>query len=272
VTQLAELRVLQGRVEEARALLGPYEDLPEAVRPLALLDLALGEPESAAARLTAQLDRSSHLPVATFPVLTTLVDADIALGRLEAGGRTAARLTTIAAVTGSHRHRGEALLASGKVAAAAGRPDAADLLRDAASVLAGASLALLACRARMALARTLAETNRPLAVTEARAALAAFDRLGALPDADDASAFLRDLGVRGRTGPKGHETLSKREVEVLRLVAQGLSNPEIAVRLFISPKTAGHHVSSILAKLGLRSRTEAAAYAAVHLLPEQASR
>ncbi|MGZ8741945.1 MAG: helix-turn-helix transcriptional regulator [Nocardioides sp.] len=272
VTQLAELRLLQGRIEEGRALLGSYEDLPEAVRPLALLDLALGEPASAAARLTAQLDRTGHLPVAAFPVLTTLVDAEVAMGRLEAGGRAATRLTTIAAVTGSRRHRGEALLASGKVAAAAGRPDAADLLRDAASVLGAASMALPACRARMALARTLVETDRPLAVTEARAALAAFDRLGAVPDADDAAAFLRDLGVRGRTGPKGHDTLSKREVEVLRLVAQGLSNPEIAARLFISTKTAGHHVSSILAKLGLRSRTEAAAYAAVHPLPGPASR
>jgi DNA-binding CsgD family transcriptional regulator/tetratricopeptide (TPR) repeat protein len=272
VTQLAELRVLQGRIEEARVLLAPYEDLPEAVRPLALLDLSLGEPESAVARLTAQLHRTDHLPVATFPLLTTLADAEIAMGRLDAADRTAARLTTIAAVTGSRRHRGEALLASGKVAAAAGRPDAANLLRDAGAVLGAASMALPACRARMALARTLVDSDRPVAVTEARAALAAFDRLGAGPDADDAAAFLRDLGVRGRTGPKGHEPLSKREVEVLRLVAQGLSNPEIAGRLFISTKTAGHHVSSILAKLGLRSRTEAAAYAAVHPLSEPASK
>ena len=51
MTQLAELRVLQGRLEEARALLRHYEDLPESVRPLAVLDLAVGSPEAASTRL-----------------------------------------------------------------------------------------------------------------------------------------------------------------------------------------------------------------------------
>ena len=53
---------------------------------------------------------------------------------------------------------------------------------------------------------------------------------------------------------------------MLRLLAQALSNAEIAERLYITTKTAGHHVSSILTKLGVRSRTEAAAYAVVHSL------
>jgi DNA-binding NarL/FixJ family response regulator len=96
--------------------------------------------------------------------------------------------------------------------------------------------------------------------------------MGATFDADVAAAFLRDLGVRGRTGPKDIGLLSKREMEVLRLVAEGLSNQEISDRLFISIKTAGHHVSSILTKLGLRSRTEAAAYAALNLERQPASK
>jgi DNA-binding NarL/FixJ family response regulator len=55
--------------------------------------------------------------------------------------------------------------------------------------------------------------------------------------------------------------LTARELEVLRLVAHGQSNPEIAARLFISAKTASVHVSNILAKVGVSSRGEAAAAA-----------
>jgi DNA-binding NarL/FixJ family response regulator len=61
--------------------------------------------------------------------------------------------------------------------------------------------------------------------------------------------------------PTALNVLSPREQEVLSLLAKGLSNPAIAGRLFITPKTAEHHVSSILSKLGLHNRAEAAAFA-----------
>jgi DNA-binding NarL/FixJ family response regulator len=65
--------------------------------------------------------------------------------------------------------------------------------------------------------------------------------------------------------------LSRREREVLTLLAQGMSNPAIAKRLFITAKTAEHHVSSILGKLGLRNRAQAAAFAAsFQISPEEA--
>ena len=84
-------------------------------------------------------------------------------------------------------------------------------------------------------------------------------------DADEAAALLRSLGVKGRAGPKDYGKLSRRELEVLRLLGEGLSNAEIAKRLFISAKTAEHHTGRIYAKLGLAGRAEAAAYAARNL-------
>ena len=56
--------------------------------------------------------------------------------------------------------------------------------------------------------------------------------------------------------------LSRREREVMALMAGGLSNPEIAARLFLSPKTVEHHVTAVLGKLGLRKRAEVAAWVA----------
>jgi DNA-binding NarL/FixJ family response regulator len=55
--------------------------------------------------------------------------------------------------------------------------------------------------------------------------------------------------------------LTEREVEVLKLIAQGRTNKELASELFISEKTVHHHVSSIFAKIGVGNRTEAAAFA-----------
>ena len=149
--------------------------------------------------------------------------------------------------------------------AAEGDPEAVGILGSAVSAFAAQQLPLDAARARFELARTLEASQPEVAVGEAKIALAEFERLGAPRDADAAAAFLRDRGVAGRTGPKGLGLLSKREREVLALLGEGLTNSEIAARLFISTKTAGNHVSNVLAKLHLRSRTEAAAYAVRYL-------
>ncbi|WP_344405651.1 response regulator transcription factor, partial [Actinomadura nitritigenes] len=95
------------------------------------------------------------------------------------------------------------------------------------------------------------------------------ERLGAAP----LLGALRDLGARARLdtgraaspaspGPAGpFAALTAREREVLKLVAEGRNNREIAAALFISPKTASVHVSNILAKLNVSGRTQAAALA-----------
>ncbi len=90
------------------------------------------------------------------------------------------------------------------------------------------------------------------------AAVAELDRLGALGTADRLRAQLRAEGLAAvpqrprqatRANPGG---LTNRQLEVARLVARGLSNNEIAATLYISPKTADHHVSAVLGKLGAR--------------------
>jgi DNA-binding NarL/FixJ family response regulator len=123
-------------------------------------------------------------------------------------------------------------------------------------------LRLEVAQARLELARALATQSPPAAIETARHALNELEALGATREADAAAALMRSLGARGRAGPRSVGSLSRRETEVLRLLAEGLSNRAIGERLYISPKTAEHHVSRIYAKLGLASRAEAAAFAA----------
>jgi DNA-binding CsgD family transcriptional regulator len=155
-----------------------------------------------------------------------------------------------------------AALASAHLATAGGRlEEARRELERALGLFTRLDLPHETALVRLELARVLATSDPEMAVAEARDALAAFERLGAAGDADAADALLRSLGVAGRTGPKRVGVLTRREQEVLRLVGLGVSNPEIAQRLFISRKTAAHHVSNVLAKLGVRNRAGAIAYA-----------
>jgi DNA-binding NarL/FixJ family response regulator len=79
-----------------------------------------------------------------------------------------------------------------------------------------------------------------------------------------------DLPVSGQVAEPTRFGLTERETEVLRLVAEGRGNRDIAAELFISPKTASVHVSNILGKLGVATRTEAAAVTyRLHLLDER---
>jgi DNA-binding NarL/FixJ family response regulator len=101
-----------------------------------------------------------------------------------------------------------------------------------------------------------AAQDRAEAAEAARRALAVFDELGARPLADRARRLLRGLGERPARPPRAMAgELSERELQVAQLVAAGLSNTEIAARLFISPRTVTTHLQNVYARLGLPSRT-----------------
>jgi DNA-binding CsgD family transcriptional regulator len=266
--RLAEIRVLQGRLGEAEQLLAGFEAEPEALHAAVALRLARGEGAAAAALLEGRLADIGRASLLAVPLLAQLVQAGVAAGDLGAAGSAAAALEAVAAETGQYRIRAASLLGRGRVLAASGDPGAATALQQAVNLLTRVPLPLDAARGRLELAKTLAPTQPEVAIDLGGRARRELESLGADRDADAAAALLRTLGAKGRSGPRSPGVLSKRETEVLRLIGDGLSNAEIATRLFISPKTAEHHVGRIYAKLELRGRGDAAAYAARNLGPE----
>ncbi|HKY76312.1 MAG TPA: LuxR C-terminal-related transcriptional regulator, partial [Acidimicrobiia bacterium] len=136
----------------------------------------------------------------------------------------------------------------GLIEQARGEPEAAgELLERSAAVLDRLDLPFEA-----AVSRFHAGT-----VDSVRQALATFERMGAARYAEKSRRTLRSLGVRlpsPRTGRRADQPLSRREMEVSRLVADGLTNAEIAERLVLSVRTVESHLDHVYARLGISSR------------------
>jgi DNA-binding CsgD family transcriptional regulator/tetratricopeptide (TPR) repeat protein len=267
LVRLADLRVRQGRIDEAVRLLEGHEGHPDAQRPLAELELARGHPTVAVALLERRIRQLGAGGVQAAPLLGCLVEAHIAAGdpsAARAAGEDLARLSD--SYGGSVR--GLARLASGLCTAAEGGNAAPDL-EMALDLLQRAGMPWEAARARLAIAESVGDRNPEFAVREAGLARAGFAAIGAQPGADRAAALLRRLGVRPAGGARTGGALSRREEEVARMVGLGMSNDQIAARLFLSQRTVESHVSSVLRKLGMASRVEIAAYAARRLAGEQ---
>lgn len=262
LARLADLRVRQGRVEEAEQLLVglPVED-PEVARPLAAVYLAGGRIALSREVIERALAEVPIPSATAVPLLALLVDVEIAAGDLVAADHAVTMLEACAASRVDPYLAAVAALARGRVCLATGTAGAAGCLRSALAGFSRAQLPMELARSRLDLAAALATDQPQVALVEARAALAEFERLQAARDADAAAALLRSFGARAPAPRPSGDVLTRREAEVLDLLSLGLSNPEISDRLFISRKTVEHHVAAVLAKLGLRSRAEAAAYA-----------
>lgn len=274
---LAEIRLLQGRFEEAAALIEPYEDRLALSGPRSRLHLLRGEPAIAAAIAVHALSALRGDRVRTPPLLALLVEAELARGDPLGALQAQERLATLAAETGIPVVIAEAELARGRIHASCGATaDALTSFAQAQLALGDGQRPALCGVIRLETAQALADAgDRDGAIAEAKAAQVVFERLGADLLTDRTAALLRHLGWTGRVAARGSTAplriagLTPREREVLGLVRLGLTNAEIGSRLFITAKTAEHHVGRVLTKLGVRSRAEAAAVAtwAIHGTP-----
>lgn len=258
--RLGELRVRQGRVELARALF----ERAGAAGQIGLGELALAEGDAteavhAAERVLRRLPATSLLD--RLPALELLARARVALGELTEAERRSAQVAEAAEAFGTAYVRGRSALLQAEVSAARGdREQARRWCEDAIDCFEEVAAPYDAARARVEFARALLSLGHADRAREgATAAGAAFDSLGAPRD----SAIVDDL-LRRMSLPEGagrHGELTPRELEVLRLVARGMSDAEIAGALVVSPHTVHRHVANVRAKLRLPSRSAAVAYA-----------
>ena len=262
---LALLRIEQGRLAEAGDLLEGLEHRWEAQQSLVRLHHERGDHDLAVAvaRQAIRALGTDHLRRP--PLLAVVVDAELVRGNVDGAREAAETLAADAGAAPLPATRAMALRAQAQLARAGDDTTAAVVLMEQAlASLPGDHWPLLAADLHLEIARTTADSDRTLAITEARRALAILSRLGAhrMRAAQELLHALGDPLAAGPLLPQPMAQLTAREREILRLVAEGLTNPQIAQRLVISPKTAEHHVGSILRKLQLASRSEAAVYAA----------
>ena len=254
LARLGELRARQGRTDEARAMFERAGAHRGALVGLGALALDRGDAREAADIAERVLRRiGDAAPIDRVPALELLARARAADGDLDAANGALEQLKRTVHGLRTPYLRGRVRLVVGEVAELSGEhEEARRCLEDALDLFAESAAPYEGALARLALSRVLASQGRDdAAAAEAEVARDVFTRLGATRDAsksgDSAAAVLGEL--------------TPREREVLKLVAQGLSDAAIAERLVVSPHTVHRHVANVRTKLRLPSRAAAVAYA-----------
>jgi DNA-binding CsgD family transcriptional regulator len=224
---------------------------------LALLWLAQGRLDVAHAAVVRLLAETAG-PVGRARLLPAAVQVLLAVGEVERACECAAELAAIAQDFGCAAVTAESRDADGLVRLASGDPAGAlPHLRAARSAWSQLGCPFRAARSQGQLGRCLADLGDAESATrELRAALATLTGLGAAPDAEVVRRLLAPSQLPGG--------LTDREAQVLRLLASGRSNAQIASELVLSHKTVARHLSNIYTKLDVTTRTAAAAYAFEH--------
>jgi DNA-binding CsgD family transcriptional regulator/tetratricopeptide (TPR) repeat protein len=257
-----ELHRMRGQVREAeKAYAGASASGREPQPGLALLRLAEGRTEAAAAMIRPVIEDARDRPERA-RILDAYVEILLAAGDIPAARDAAEDLKRMAADLDSPYLRGVAGRALGSALLAEGETKAAgSVLREARSRWSELDAPYESARVRLLLGLVYRELgDEDSAAMEIEAARQTFERLDAAPDL----ARLEELDRAGEARPAGG--LSGREVQVLALVATGMTNREIATALSISEKTVARHVSNIFTKLDVPTRAAATAYAFKHAL------
>ena len=270
--RLADLKRRQGKWSEAEKLLKEVESHP--LKPLfySALYYDKGEYESALESADKYLRRILVKEKAERTVgVELLLRVYIKLGKLEQAKELLNELSDISESINTLPIKASFLSANGIYNSAAGNYDTArQNLEDAVDIFDKIKLPFESSRNRVVLSEILIKLNRPAqAEGELNIAISKFKELGAESDLGKAKHLLKNLYKKNFDTEKNKYEFTGRELEVLRLIAEGKNNEEIAEKLFLSIRTVEKHLTNIYSKLGISgksARAYAASYAITHKL------